>query len=90
MGLEWHNRSRDSRGRWASREHCQQIHIYCTTMQWRTIKYAALMAGEEVSEYCRTAAMARAKAEANKRDLTKSNTPCINGKTDPDEQENRN
>ena len=79
MGLEWHNRKRNSRGRFAPRAHSTQVHVYCTDAEWRAIRGASLMACEDMSEFCRRAAIAR--AEALIRGGTRDNQPFSGEKT---------
>ena len=61
MGFEYHNRRRNSRGQFENVYHNAQIHVYLDKIQWKTIKYAALMVGEDLSEFCRIAALQRVK-----------------------------
>ena len=60
MGLEWHNRNRSSKGRFAPKHHTTQIHVYCTWAEWQQIKAGAMMATQDMSEFCRNAALAKA------------------------------
>jgi len=61
MGFEYHDRRRNRLGQFVPRNHDAQIHMYCTANERRTIRAAALVAAEEVSTFCRRAAIARAK-----------------------------
>ena len=60
MGLEYHDRQRDRLGRFVRAGRHRQVHVYCDWHQWRIIKAAALAAGEDMSQFCRRAAMRRA------------------------------
>lgn len=62
MGLEWHNRRRSNKGRFTPRKHTTQIHVYCTWDQWQAIRGAAILTCQDMSEFCRNAAMERADA----------------------------
>lgn len=59
MGWEWHDRQRDARGRFVPMGKRRQLHVYCSLEEWAGISAAALRVGEEVSEFCRKAAMLR-------------------------------
>ena len=61
MGYEYHNRRRNRYGKFDFTHHTCQIHVYCTANEIRTIRAAALEAAEDLSEYCRNAALERAK-----------------------------
>ena len=74
MGFEYHDRHRNSLGQFAPTHHDAQIHVYCSAKQRRTIRAAALVAGEELSTFCRRAAIARAKTV-----LTGNGQNSING-----------
>jgi len=62
MGFEYHDRRRNRLGQFVAKNHDAQIHMYCTAKQRRTIRAAALIAAEELSTFCRRAAIERAKA----------------------------
>ena len=74
MGYEYHNRRRNSLGQFDYTHHTSQIHVYCTGKQARTIRAAAAVAGEELSAFCRQAAMDKAKEI-----LTDNGQNSING-----------
>lgn len=61
MGYEYHDRRRNRLGQFVTNHHDAQIHMYCTVKERRTIRAAACVAGEEMSAFCRRAAIARAK-----------------------------
>lgn len=61
MGFEYHDRRRNSLGQFDNTYHDAQIHLYCTAKERRTIRKAAMECAEEMSTFCRRAAMKRAK-----------------------------
>jgi uncharacterized protein (DUF1778 family) len=61
MGYEYHDRRRNRLGQFVTNHHDAQIHMYCTVKERRLIRSAAFYAGEEMSAFCRRAAIARAK-----------------------------
>lgn len=74
MGFEYHDRHRNSLGQFVAKNHDAQIHMYCTAKQRRMIRTAALVATEELSTFCRHAAIERAKQV-----LTENGQPSTNG-----------
>ena len=61
MGLEWHDRNRDLRGRFDRGYEAldAQIHIRCTPTEKQKIRDAALTDGREISDWCRDVLMQR-------------------------------
>ena len=63
MGLEWHNRQRDSQGRFESSHKTDQIHAYCYPWQADQIRAAALRNGMEICEFVIETCMKRIRTE---------------------------
>jgi len=61
MGFEYHDRKRNPDGTFAPHKHGMQVHIYCTEAQWRTLRLASANSGEELSTFCREAALEKAR-----------------------------
>lgn len=59
MGLEWHDRRRDLRGRFdrAYEEMPDQVHIRCTRKEGQMIRDFAVRDRKELSEWCRDVLM---------------------------------
>ena len=51
MGWEWHNRDRDSKGRWRRTEKTEQLHIRVNVFQRELIRARANARHMDISEY---------------------------------------
>ena len=64
MGFKYHDRRRNRRGQFDKTHRTSQVHMYCTSGEWMLLHLAAMNAGEELSAYCRRAALERARRES--------------------------